>query len=282
MDLLSQTCEDQPKQAFDSELAPEALLVTVPSSREILSFTSQICQLLNTYGVVIVEFEENEPPHEQLLCFKEIFGEIMSHDRSDVQGIAEVAVIDETSPYPGISSRAYTFHTDGSYDENPPRIVALRCQTPAESGGITQLASGKKLHELLMSSDKEALAALYKENALSITRAGKSFSGAVFKKFSENRVAIRYRTDDAASASENKDIQKGFHLLANFLSDKRNLVSFNLKSKQVLITDNLTVLHARTAFEAGSGRKMHRLWFNGLPLEKGNLCCGFSENNLNV
>ena len=267
------------KKPFDSTLTLESFLVALPSSKEVLASTSRIVELLNTYGVAVIEFADEESAREQLLCFRELFGNTMGHDRSDSDGIAEVAVIDESSPYPGISSRAYTFHTDGSYDENPPKIVALRCQIQAREGGITQLASGKRIYEYLLNEDIPALEALYRDDALLISRAGKSFSGAIFRKYSEGRVAMRYRTDEAAHTSENTDVCRGVKLVQDFLSDEKNLVSFKLESRQVLITDNLTVLHARTAFGSNDPRQMHRLWFDGMPQQDSGLRCGFVVNS---
>lgn len=252
------------KQPFGCELTPDRLIVPIYSSEEVARSSLSIINLLNAYGAAIVQFEKDELPKNQLLCFKELFGNTMSHDRSDIDGITEVAVIDESSVYPGISSRAYTFHTDGSYDVNPPPIVALRCEIPARRGGISQLASGKKLHDWLASIDKAALDSLYSEDALSIDRAAKSFSGPVFRKYLNNRLAIRYRADEAVQPSDNSNVQKAVALIHNFLSDKDNLISFRLEKRQVLLTDNFTVLHGRTSFESDDPRKMHRLWFDGL------------------
>ena len=267
------------KKPFDSTFTPELFSVSLSSSKDVLSSTSRIVELLDIYGVAIVQFREEESARDQLLCFGELFGNTMSHDRSDSDGIAEVAVIDELSPYPGISSRAYTFHTDGSYDENPPKVVTLRCQTQARDGGISQLASGKRIYEYLLNEDVVALEALYRNDALLISRAGKSFSGAIFRKYSENCMAIRYRTDEAAHTSENTDVHRGVKLVQEFLSDEKNLVTFKLEPKQVLITDNLTVLHARTAFGSDDPRQMHRLWFDGTPQRENGLRCGFIINN---
>ncbi|MBU6214292.1 TauD/TfdA family dioxygenase [Patescibacteria group bacterium] len=274
----SGNCDKNPKQAFGSELAPEALLVSVHSSEEIVGSAHSIISLLDTYGVAIVQFEKEEPPRNQLLCFKELFGKTMSHDRSDDDDITEVAVIDESSVYPGISSRAYTFHTDGSYDVNPPPIVALRCEIPARQGGITQLASGKKLHDWLSSTDKEALESLYREDALFINRAAKSFSGAVFRTYLNNRLAIRYRADEAVRSPENSNVRRAVGLVHDFLSEEKNLVSFRLEAGQVLLTDNFTVLHGRTAFESDDPRKLHRLWFDGISSSEEQACIGFAPN----
>jgi len=280
MTSLVENGNNYPKQAFDSNLALESFLVPVQSSasEDLLLAAPRIIELLNTYGVAVVQFEKEESAREQLVCFKEIFGDTMMHDRSDSYGIAEVTITDESSPYPGASSREYSFHTDGTYDEHPPNIVALRCQIPAQEGGITQLASGKKIHERLSSVDRVALEALHRNDALSISRAGKTFSGGVFKRTGD-RMAIRYRTDEAAHHSDDASVRRGIELIQNFLSDEKNLVSFKLGAKQVLITDNLTVLHARTAFGLGDPRLMHRLWFNGAPKGSGKIFFGFTMSN---
>jgi alpha-ketoglutarate-dependent taurine dioxygenase len=238
----------------------------------------RITDLLNTFGVVVIQFEEEEPAHQQLLCFKELFGNTMSHDRAGDYDIAEIAVSKEFDGYLGTSSLAHPFHTDGTYSEHPPKIVALRCQVPARKGGVTQLASGKKLYEWLLLNDKTALESLRRNDALSVDRAGKSFSGAVFKDVG-NRLAIRYRTDGTAHFSESADVQRGIKLIQDFLSDEKSVINFQLESRQVLITDNLSVLHGRTAFDSEDPRQMHRLFFDGAPRPDIGLCPGFTIDN---
>lgn len=269
-------CDKYPKYPFGSELTPEKFLVTMHSSKDVIQSSAPVFEALNTYGIALVEFTAEESPRQQLLCFAQLFGNTMHHDRSDADDIAVVAVLDETSVYPGISSRAYTFHTDGSYDEDPPEVVALRCEIPARKGGVTQLASARKLYEWLHSVDKIALNALHQEDAISIRRAGKSFSGAIFRKCLGSRRAIRYRADEAVSSSTHPNVKRAIDLVQTFLSNAENLVSFPLKAKQVLLTDNFSVLHGRTAFDSNDPRKLHRLWFNGKTSSSGlQLCSGF-------
>lgn len=264
--------------SFGHELRPGDFSIFLKSSSDIydLRKVESIISLLNTYGIALVEFEDEETPKEQLLCFKEVLGDIMFHDRADNYGIAEVAVIDNSSVYPGISSRAYTFHTDGSYDQNPPEIVALRCQTSALSGGITQLASAKKLFDWMQSKHPDALDALFEKDALIIRRDKKFFSGSIFEKISKDRFSIRYRADEAVLEPKNEEIRYAKKLVEDFLSEKENLVEFSLKERQVLLTDNLSVLHGRTAFNPEDPRKLHRLWFNGKTSKNNRgVCVGF-------
>lgn len=266
------------KESFDSKLSHESFLVPVLSAEKLQAQSGKIFDLLNRYGVAIVGFLAEETPQEQLLCFKSLFGDSLYHDRSDSDGIAEVAAVDESSPYPGVSSRAYTFHTDGTYDRKPPPIVALRCHIPARQGGVTQLASAKAIYDFLALSDLTALNALFEENALTIKRAGKAFSGPIFWNSLDSQVAMRYRADNAAHPSDDNAVRRGVDLIETFLSKETNLISFRLEARQVLITDNFAVLHARTAFEPNDPRLMHRLWFNGVPPSIGKLHLGFSKN----
>lgn len=253
------------RKSFGQELRPEVFSVFLNSSSDVQDpkNTKLIASLLNNFGVALIEFREEETPREQLLCFKEFLGDVMFHDRADEYGIAEVTVIDNLSVYPGISSRAYTFHTDGSYDDIPPKIIALRCQISAASGGITQLASGKRLFNWLQSEHPEVFNVLFDENVLTIKRGKKYFSGSIFQEISKNRFSIRYRADDAVINSQDVKITRAKKLIEEFLSKKENLIEFQLTERQVLLTDNLSVLHGRTAFDAGDPRKLHRLWFNG-------------------
>src|SRR3989344_2447985 len=84
----TKNCNNYPKRVFGSELAPESFFVPVRSSKEVPSSANSIISLLNTYGVAVVEFEENESARQQLLCFGQLFGNTMRHDRSDYDGNA--------------------------------------------------------------------------------------------------------------------------------------------------------------------------------------------------
>ena len=275
--IVSHSTEDnlrEDKVTLDSRSKLEALIVQIPSSRHIEEFKEKIVEKFNEFGALVVEFQENEEPRDQLICFQNIFGTTMTHDRADEDKIAEIAVSENFQGYLGTSNVAHPFHTDGAYDDIPPKVVALRCEIPAQQGGVTQVVSGKTIYDYLVSQNKEIAESLFAPDALCVERAGKKSCQPVFRQEGD-RVFIRYRSDKTSTLSLNPKVQEAMLLIKKFLEDERNFMAFTLKSRQVLLTDNTRILHARTTFSEKEPRKMHRLFFNGDSSAGADLKFGF-------
>ncbi len=147
----------------------------------------------------------------------------------------------------------------------------------AKSGGVTKLASGKAIYDWLFERDKMSVEALFASDALRVERAGKKTCQPVFR-YECDRIFIRYRSDETTTFSQNHAVQKAIVEVKKFLEDEANCMSFVLKKRQVLITDNMSVLHGRTAFPRDEPRKMHRLFFRGDSSSITKLIFGFSAS----
>ena len=255
------------RQVFGSELGLNNFTTKLESISELEKHKFKIVEIFNRYGIVNIEFESHEEPNQQLLALQEIFGSTKIHDRSDQDGVAEIKVSDKHPGYLGTSNEPHPLHTDGSYDDSPPAIVALRCNIPAQIGGLTQLASAKALHDWLAKKDPEALRSLYERQAMQISRAGKITTKSVFTR-EENRIKMSYRSDITAKFADNEPTHTAIDLIQNFLADKNNIIEYKMEAGQILITNNGSVLHGRTSFPADDPRQMHRLFFDGKPKSK--------------
>ena len=122
----------------------ELIVLRVPSSKDIHLIADIIFRNFFAFGFLIVEFNKQEQPHEQLLCFKPLFGQTLPHDRSKEFMITEISTTHRHSGYLGTSNEQHFFHTDGAYMKNPPPIVLMRCETAATRGGETILVDSKK------------------------------------------------------------------------------------------------------------------------------------------
>lgn len=263
---------------LDSNQKLESITLKIHSSKHIEEFKEKIIELFNNYGALVIEFKSEEEPREQLLCLKNIFGNTLSHDRANQDMIAEIAVSDKFKGYLGTSNAEHPFHTDGAYDENPPRVTALLCETPALKGGMTKLISGKAIYDYLVLKDKSLVDALYLDDALCVDRAGKKSCQAVFKN-RDDRILIRYRSDTTSTPSKNPKVQEAMIEIKKFIEDDKNYMAFTLQQRQVLITDNTRTLHTRTAFAKTEPRKMHRLFFSGDSSESNQFKFGFSKES---
>jgi alpha-ketoglutarate-dependent taurine dioxygenase len=254
----------------------ESLLLKINSSADIEQSKEKLAQQFNLFGALVVEFEQEELAREQLLCFKNIFGSTVPHDRADQDMIAEIAVSDNFRGYLGTSNAEHYFHTDGAYDDLPPRATALRCQIPSQQGGATRLVSGEAIYDYLSSTDPKGLQALFAPNALCVERASNKSCQPVFRE-ENGQVTMRYRADHTTTYSEDPAAKSAFDKIKAFLDDPNNYMEFTLRPKQVLITDNTRVLHARTSFPKDEPRKMHRLFFSGDTALQNNLIFGFHQ-----
>jgi alpha-ketoglutarate-dependent taurine dioxygenase len=63
---------------------------------------------------------------------------------------------------PTVTNVDLTFHNDNSYNETPPDYVALLCQQPAKSGGISRVMSVYTAHNQLLAEAPEILPRLYR------------------------------------------------------------------------------------------------------------------------
>lgn len=63
-------------------------------------------------------------------------------------------------------------HTDGSSVPDPPGLLLLACQQPADEGGATLVADGARIIGILASQHRDALAALYAPRAAFFGTAG--------------------------------------------------------------------------------------------------------------
>lgn len=230
----------------------------------------EIVGQFNKHGFVILQFEPRPEPRENLLALTPFFGRVVPHDRSDRCGILSVNADNPTPGFIDSSHKTHPPHTDGAFKDDPERIVALQCVVPAESGGTSLLGSGKYAHSELAKNAVSDLKELYDPATISIQRNERSSTKAIFR-VENGRVAMCFRMDDTATIDVKPSAQRGFQALREVM--EQSLFRFDLKPHQILIIDNLSIVHGRDAFPEGSSRHYNRLNFDGdglLDLE-----CGF-------
>jgi alpha-ketoglutarate-dependent taurine dioxygenase len=248
---------------FDGTLDPSDLVVEVGAcstltAGEVGALRSRVLEL----GAAIVQQRHRTTgDRAELLSLGRLFGSVCRHARSDPDGIAPVTPSMRFAGYMGASCAAHPFHTDGAYDPEPPKIVSLHCERPACTGGLTQLASGKRLYDWLASAHPDLLPSLFAPDALTVSRQGETCTRAVLSR-SGDRIALRYRADHTAYFPR-PEVEAAMGAVQRFLEGDRNVVTFLLEAGQILVVDNCGVLHARTAFPPAEPRKLNRLTFAG-------------------
>ena len=264
------------RSAFGADLPIAIAIVRVRDCREICDEAwRRIAAAFNTWGFVILEHERRESFREQLLSLKRFFGTVNIHDRSDADGIVAIQVLPGYPDDVATTNKEHLLHTDSAYDDSPPRVLALQCEVPARSGGLTQLVSGQALYDWLKREHPASAAACFRPEALVVQRARRSCTKPVFAS-RNGRVNVVFRADATARFSEDPEILMAVLLLQRFLFDTRNQLTFRLEAGQVLIADNTALLHGRTEFAKDEPRKLNRINFEGDSSLSEDLLFGFS------
>jgi alpha-ketoglutarate-dependent taurine dioxygenase len=201
-------------------------------------------------------------PVESLRLLGACLGAPHFHKLSDRYGIHPIRYIPGFPEYANANVEFLGLHTDGSFEPEPPAYMLMYCETPAESGGHSRVASGDKLYWHLYNEYPDYLRALSLPDAFTITRDDRKAQHSVFTPDGD-RVRLVYRNGNDICLEIRSGAQEAFHYVGDWLAAQANYVDFVLEPGEVLILDNTRMLHGRTAFCRQSSRSLHGLWCNG-------------------
>ena len=176
---------------------------------------------------------------------------------------------DPTSRGNEIGGVAFPFHSDGS------DLVGLFCLNAGSSGGASLVANAVTIHNELVRTEPEMIAALYDEFAYDFR--GEERSGArpwyLMPLFTERagRLFVRYIRPYILSARRHADAPVPSEMAAAAMdrvdamcADSTFHLSMRMEPGDMQFVNNYHVLHARAAYtddpKAGSVRHLKRLW----------------------
>lgn len=261
-----------------SNLDPRDLIVQVDHVAEMTDAqVARIYDLFNEFGVLIVEHAPAEMTVEELHALGSYFGKPVKHDRGDERGLVVIAELQDHPEFVGASAGPHLFHTGGSFMpwDQVPKVVLLQCETQSRIGGRSIVSSGAAAFAHLLDHDPEALSMLCDPEVFSVVRSAAGIGAfgntggsrkAVFDcdRLGDGRVWLTFRFDGQVSLDLRPESAcDAFDSLLNFFNRSENQIDFRLEPNQVLVADNTSVVHARTAYQAGSGRKLNRLQLDG-------------------
>ena len=216
---------------------------------------------------------------EEFRKIAENFGLIQFHTKSDEYGVVGGGEPINTDwqifkdDYHGELSSDFYPHTDGSFLNGmayidgvakkitPPKFVILQCVSKPEIGGDNFLVDGQKIYNDLHANHADTLKTLTTSGSVSYCRDDLlSIDCSVFEKINDETYRIRYRYDSTAFIPE--WATKAFiDIQQNYSTNDDYITNVPLEPGDILVMDNLRVLHARHKFVDGNQkRKMRRLW----------------------
>jgi alpha-ketoglutarate-dependent taurine dioxygenase len=259
-------------------LDPQDLIVRVDRMNDIKDRqVDEIYELFNKYGVAIVQHAPAPEPVEEMVTLGTYFGNPVKHDRADKRGLVVIAELESYKEFVGASSGPHLMHTGGTFMqwEDVPKVVLLQCEIQSRVGGQSLVAPGAAAFRYFQEHDPEGLAMLMDPQIFSIQR---SFDGrgefgktgvqgkAVFddKRLGNGRIWLTFRFDGSIKLELRPDAaHEVYDRLVQFFDRSENQISFKLQPNQILVCDNTSVVHSRTAYQAGSKRKLNRLQCDG-------------------
>jgi alpha-ketoglutarate-dependent taurine dioxygenase len=205
---------------------------------------------------------------DPLIAVARLLGPRQLHARADRDGITgnDSEGLDTTwrsyrSEYRGIGNDEFELHTDGSFlhgpDVNPPIALLLHCVQSASDGGVNLLVDGTRLYRDVAQQDANLLARLRARQFTYCRDDMIAVDQPVFADRGSGRVSLRWRYDRAVyGRTEALEALHTFH--RDYVASKRADAEILLTPGQILVIDNIRMLHARTS--ASGPRKMRRIW----------------------
>lgn len=239
--------------------------------------TKEISTFLKEHGYCVIK-----PQDHSLEAFRETagkFGLIQFHTKSDEHGVVgggEPINKDWQrfkDDYHGELSSDFFPHTDGSFLNGiayvegtakkitPPKFVILQCVSKPEFGGDNFLVDGQKIYNDLLANHADTLKILMTSGSVTYCRDDLlSIDCAVFEKIDNETLRIRYRYDSTAFIPEWASAAFKY-IQTHYSTNERYITPISLEPGDILVMDNLRVLHARHKFIDGNQqRKVRRLW----------------------
>ena len=231
---------------------------------------------INKFGFSMVEPKLFTDSNIDFIKFSQNFGTTVQHERANSHGITEIRQISGFSDFFGTGNEATGLHTDGSYLNNPPEILILQCINPSKIGGKTQLVSAKFIFDELVKENTTARQMLFHENCYKIQRGEKFLTRPVFW-MKGSSTCISFRSNGKAKIYVKKKCREAFKLLQEIINNDKNILSFKINKQQILILDNLGVLHGREAFPKSEDRYLKRIFINRNCESRKKIQLGFSH-----
>lgn len=221
---------------------------------------------LNNNGFCIVNNVQNAIEFFQKKS--DIFGDII-HQTNDKKSLGySVSYSQNNKPtnYQLNSNRAQPLHTDGHYAPITPKFIALYCVNQSYKGGISQIIKSQDIYSYLQNKCTLDTKSLF-DTKINYKR--KSPTGGYFDysrslfNLNDDKLEINYNPI-MYSISSTIRIENTLRLINYYCANPNNQIQFRLKSNQLLVMNNLSVLHGRSSFPIDSERKMERFWLTGI------------------
>lgn len=263
-------------------------------------FSSLILSKLQNEGFVIIS-NLNLPVScrgQALEDFVRLMGDPVLHALSDTSFICDIKKkVEITSAFPTYSehSEEAFLHTDSAYKETPEDAFILYCIKPAAcQGGMTTILSLSDIYNEMAAHPcsqlllRELANTRYPYMVPSIFKTRRDVVDEfIHEPILEPSQKIRFRRDtiqkslSRIASTLSEDAIAAFELFTSLIKNSQKTLKVNLAAGDLLVMNNRTMLHGRTAFN-DSTRHLLRIRFNikdTEPLLQPSEFCSHLESN---
>ena len=152
-----------------------------------------------------------------------------------------------------------SYHTDSPHWTNVPDLVGMLCINQAKEGGTSKFVSAYTIHNQLLNEQKDKLKTLYEK--FHFDKRGEfktNESQTVFESifaFKDGKLYCRFLKDYIVAGHKIKNYpltklqESSLQSLDEISKNENNVLSYDLKSNDIVFFDNHRILHGRTEFE---------------------------------
>ena len=152
-------------------------------------------------------------------------------------------------------------HTDSTSWPVPNKLTCLLCIHPARTGGVSNIMPFEEVIDILKSSSRGTQALNYLQNRPVIWNIDNDFSDRDIRQPCISETVLRWMpyTINYSSDSEGLKLKKMLEIADDIINSSTKKITFKMKKGDLLILNNLKVLHSRTSVESFYKKKRELL-----------------------
>lgn len=236
----------------------------------LIDFSDSVISKLVTDKFVIVKTNPNLFSQQDLFKLDTYFGKVIVQQYGYTEnGLFKIEKTD-FGKTTAKSNKAQPLHTDHSFGYGFPDIVILYCHTASKKGGYTKLVKASDVYSFIKRTNPDLL----QDTELQyITRHGE-YSAESISTLKNGNLTLYWSpfTQEVEGSPKSEELYRSI----NWYSQKpENQITYKLKPGELIIMDNMAMLHARSEFPETDKRTLYRMWYDGKP--QYDLDIGFKE-----
>jgi alpha-ketoglutarate-dependent taurine dioxygenase len=180
--------------------------------------------------------------------------------------IKDIRPKEGVDPNTGDSKGDLGFHVDGTQAAEQPPVLLFQYATGATLGGHSRFVDAARIMlDIPQEQRHQLLINLARPDAGTFEKRDMSYQGPIVSFSPAGYLQLRVRFDEVLHVNET--CREDFELLKEKFNDQYYPTVFQPRDADIVVFDNLRVMHARTEVYGTRQRHHRRVWYKNLKLE---------------